>query len=76
MALFRVFRGFLEGFGVVVWVCVGLFGLRALRGLWSSSLKLDVSSRAYRMSFNNSDYVGMGNLGRYNGFSIRPVLNL
>ena len=24
MALFRVLRGFLEGFGVLVWVCVGL----------------------------------------------------
>ena len=24
MALFRVLRGFLAGFGVVVWVCVGL----------------------------------------------------
>ena len=31
MALFRVLRAFLAGFGVV---CVGLFVLRALRGLW------------------------------------------
>ena len=31
MALFRVLRAFLARF---VWVCVGLCGLRALRGLW------------------------------------------
>ena len=45
-------------------------------GLWSSSLKLDDSSRAYRMSFNNSNYISNGNLIRYYGFSVRPVINL
>ena len=43
--------------------------------LWSSSLYLGCPSRAY-YSYFDSDHIGMSASERYDGFSIRPVINL
>ena len=43
--------------------------------LWSSSLYLNCPSRAY-YSYFDSDNIGMSASERYDGFSVRPVINL
>ena len=51
---------------------IGNVGLACL--LWTSSLDLDNPSRAYYLAFN-SDSIGFYSSKRYDGLSIRPVIN-
>ena len=43
--------------------------------LWSSSLDFDFPNYAYDLHFD-SDYIGINYNFRFNGFSVRPVINL
>ena len=43
--------------------------------LWAANLKLDDTAHAYCLHFN-SDYIGINYNFRFNGFSVRPVINL
>ena len=43
--------------------------------LWSSSLYLGYPNLAYYLNFY-SDYIGMNNRDRYDGYIVRPVINL
>ena len=70
VALFRVFRAFLAGFGVIVWVCVvwvaagGLHGIR-LAGAGYHPSDADAGHELYRTRHTNDSfgYVGCDESG-------------